>query len=101
MRLPPMPYSRRRAVCALAREPLAAVRVDQLPRVWGTSEAGAAALLVELSEYNMLRLAPELPPARPRVVLTDFGAEVAGFVRHPGGVRWVKPPDQSVHGCYG
>ena len=92
-----MPYSRRRG----ARRPLAAVRVDQLLRVWGTNEAGAAALLVELSEYNMLRLAPDRPPARPRVVLTDFGAEVAGFVRRPGGVRWVKPPGQSVHGCYG
>jgi hypothetical protein len=52
MRLPPMPYSRRRAAYDLARPPLAAVRVDQLPRVWGVSGPEAAATLADLMRYN-------------------------------------------------
>ena len=59
------------------------------------AEAGAAALLVELSDYNMLRLAPDRAPAPPVVVLTDFGAAVAGVVPHRGGVRWVRPAGEN------
>jgi len=90
MRLPPMPVARRKAVCALARQPLAVVRVDQLPRIWGTTGDFAAGGLRSLAGLGLVAAVPDPGGMPRRVMLTRAGAEAAGVVPAPGGCRWVR-----------
>lgn len=86
--IPPMPGRLRLAAHRLGRLPLARVPVASLPRALDLDEAGAAELLVDLINRNMVRLADRPGSDPPALILTQFGCLVANVTPCPSGVRW-------------
>lgn len=83
-------FAHRQCCGILGRQPLAAVPVVSLTRIWGTTEALASRRLKELVALGLARLVADQRGAAPRIMLTNRGARIAGVEPDRSGVRWVR-----------
>ena len=99
MRRPPtILFIHRRCCGILGRQPLAAVMVESLPRIWSMTSDEAGNRLRELVKLGLVRdvALTEGEDPRPRVILTAKGTALAGVTADRSGVRWVRTASPAV-----